>query len=101
MEDKPGIWIKQDEKSRSYKYICSLCYDTAYSISKLYKFCPNCGKKMRTDKYRMAGELEATDKQKAFAKDIAQKLDLELPEEETLSAYMKFISAHIEEFKAT
>lgn len=56
---------------------------------------------MRTDKYRMAGELEATDKQKAFAKDIAQKLDLELPEEETLSAYMKFISAHIEEFKAT
>lgn len=42
---------------------------------------------------------EPTEKQIKFAKEIANKLDLELPKETTKQAYWKFINDNVSEYR--
>lgn len=42
---------------------------------------------------------EPTEKQIKFAKEIADKLDLELPKENTKQAYWKFINDNVSEYQ--
>lgn len=48
---------------------------------------------------RLAINEAPTEKQKAYAYDIAVWLEIPLPEEKTKSAYADFISKHVDEFK--
>ena len=43
--------------------------------------------------------MEPTEKQRAYAYDIARWLDISLPKEKTKSAYADFISKNVDEFK--
>lgn len=48
---------------------------------------------------RFAINEAPTEKQRAYAHDIAVWLEIPLPEEKTKSAYADFISKHVDEFK--
>lgn len=43
--------------------------------------------------------IEPTEKQRAYACDIAKWLEIPLPKEKTKSAYAEFISKNVDEFK--
>ena len=52
-----GEWMEEINRTRSYKFVCSACYKTAYDPQPTrsvgwvkrcrYAFCPNCGAVMK------------------------------------------------------
>ena len=46
-----GEWIKENIRAKSYLRLCSACGKIAYFCGTgcSYKYCPNCGAKMRND----------------------------------------------------
>ena len=53
---KEGVWIDENRRTRSSKFVCSTCKRTCYDIQPTrdkawtkrcrYNYCPNCGAKM-------------------------------------------------------
>ena len=80
--NRMGVWIEENKLRRSSQFVCSACGKLAYYIQPTrdktwqkhcpYKYCPNCGARMKDD--------ESTDKMFFYPSDVRRMSPKEIKE---------------------